>query len=44
MARQRGARIAIERRADLARDLAQVDVFGVKDAVAIFKMAHDSPV
>ncbi|GGC97650.1 hypothetical protein GCM10011342_03220 [Aquisalinus flavus] len=33
-------RIAIERRADLAGKTVERNVFGVEDAVAVFKMMH----
>ena len=37
---ERRGRIAIERRADLSASVAQVDVLGVQDAVAIGEMMH----
>ena len=40
MADDRRGGIAVERRFDLARDRAQVDTFGMKDAVDLVKMAH----
>ena len=38
----RGARIAIERRADDVGELGEIDRFGMKHAVAISKVMHDT--
>ena len=38
----RGARIAIERRADDLGEFGEIDRFGMKHAVAISKVMHDT--
>jgi len=42
VALQRRGRIAIKRRADLIRQIGQIDRLGVKHAVAIVEMIHGS--
>jgi hypothetical protein len=39
---QGGRGIAVERRADLIREVAQIDILRVEDAITIGKMVHET--